>query len=301
MSSVDGLVAEVPGVELLLADVRRVGEVPEVVLDEPEDRVGDHVVEAVVGLGVAADQQHAVVDAVDRELDGAAAFLGDGHVLVGHRRGDPERVAVGDQAGQRRDQPAAAAAHGALSPLVKLKLGRASVGDDYQRVAVGHVVHPTPRPDLRCQCGANSTEPSSGGAGGGDEGTSGSASGTAKGWAGLAVGSCRGVGVSGLRCALLRAEGRCVTDFEDPPSAAFARRRTPPPRATRPRCGRARGGSGSRETVSTTRGRPTSGGSLGGSEGMNSSGPIRRATSMRAKASTPAPACDQRTLSFMAS
>ena len=123
--AVDRLVAEVPGVELLLADVRRVGEVPEVVLDEPEDRVGDHVVEAVVGLGVAADQQHAVVDAVDRELDRAAVLLGDGDVLVGHRRGDPERVAVGDQARERRDQAAAAAAQRALAVLVALELERA--------------------------------------------------------------------------------------------------------------------------------------------------------------------------------
>ena len=107
--AVDRLVAVVPGVELLLADVRGVGEVPEVVLDEPEDRVGDHVVEAVVGVGVAADQQHPVVDPVDRELGRAAAFLGDGDVLVGHRRGDPERVAVGDEPGERGDQAAAAA------------------------------------------------------------------------------------------------------------------------------------------------------------------------------------------------
>ena len=53
---VDRPCSRVPGVELLLADVGRVGEVPEVVLDEPEDRVGDHVVEAVVGARVAADQ-----------------------------------------------------------------------------------------------------------------------------------------------------------------------------------------------------------------------------------------------------
>ena len=131
--AVDRLVAVVPGVELLLADVRRVGEVPEVVLDEPEDRVGDHVVEAVVGFGVAADQPHPVVDAVDRELDRAALLFGDGDVLVGHRRGDPERVAVGDQAGERGDQAAAAAAHGALAVLVALELQRAPVGDDDQR------------------------------------------------------------------------------------------------------------------------------------------------------------------------
>ena len=136
--AVDGLVAEVPGVELLLADVGRVGEVPEVVLDEPEDRVGDHVVEALVGFGVGADQQHPVVDAVDRELGRSAALFADRDVLVGHRRGDPERVAVGDESRERRDQPAAAPLHGPLPILAPLELGRAAVGDDNQRVRFGH-------------------------------------------------------------------------------------------------------------------------------------------------------------------
>ena len=142
--AVDRLVAEVPGVELLLADVGRVGEVPEVVLDEPEDRVGDHVVEAVVGVGVAADHQHPVLDPVDRELGRPAALLGDGDVLVGHRRGDPERVAVGDEAGERGDQAAAAALHRPLAALVSLELRRTAVGDDDQRIGVGHPAEPTP-------------------------------------------------------------------------------------------------------------------------------------------------------------
>ncbi len=148
--AVDRLVAEVPGVELLLADVRRVGEVPEVVLDEPEDRVGDHVVEAVVGLGVAADQQHPVVDPVERELGRPAALFGDGDVLVGHRRGDPERVAVGDQARERRNQAAAAAPHGALPVLVALELGRPPVRDDDQRRGV-HAAKITDPARLRCR------------------------------------------------------------------------------------------------------------------------------------------------------
>src|SRR5207342_2610227 len=52
--------------------------------------------------------------------------------------GDPEGVAMGDEAGERRDQAAAAAPHGALAALVELELGRAAVGDDDQRVAAGH-------------------------------------------------------------------------------------------------------------------------------------------------------------------
>jgi hypothetical protein len=47
---VDDVVAELERLDLVPADVRRVALVPEVVLDEPEHRVGEDVVEAVVGL-----------------------------------------------------------------------------------------------------------------------------------------------------------------------------------------------------------------------------------------------------------
>ena len=136
--AVDRLVAVVPGVALLLADVRRVGEVPEVVLDEPEDRVGDHVVEAVVGGRVAADHADAVVDPVELELDRPAlGLLGDGDVLVGHRRGDPDRVAVGDQPREGGDEAAAAAPQRPLTVLAALELQRPPIRDDDQ----GRVVH----------------------------------------------------------------------------------------------------------------------------------------------------------------
>ena len=53
---VDDVVAELEGLDLLAADVRRVREIPQVVLDEPQHRVGEDVVEAVVGLGVGDDE-----------------------------------------------------------------------------------------------------------------------------------------------------------------------------------------------------------------------------------------------------
>ena len=48
----------------MAADVRRVGQVPQVVLDEPQHRVGEDVVEAVVGVGVGLDEAHVVLAAV---------------------------------------------------------------------------------------------------------------------------------------------------------------------------------------------------------------------------------------------
>ena len=96
---VDGAVALLVGVDLVAADVRRVREVPEVVLDEPQHRVGHDVVEAVVGLRVALDELDAVVvpsSSTSKRLAAVlAAHLG---VLVGHRRGDPDGVAVVDEA-----------------------------------------------------------------------------------------------------------------------------------------------------------------------------------------------------------
>jgi hypothetical protein len=135
---VDDLVALLPGVHLGLADVRRVGEVPEVVLDEPEDRVRDHVVEAVVCGGVRGDHLHVVGDPVHLDLGRPLALVGDDDVLVGHRRCDPERLAVRDQPGERRHQPTAAAIHHPLTGLIAAELRRAAVRDDRQWV-LGHI------------------------------------------------------------------------------------------------------------------------------------------------------------------
>ena len=110
---VDDVVAELEGLDLLAADVGGVGEVPQVVLDEPQHRVGEHVVEAVVGLGVADDEAHLVLAAGGRAHRRSArppcSCETRGVVLV-HRRGDPDRLAVGGQPGERRHQAARARA-----------------------------------------------------------------------------------------------------------------------------------------------------------------------------------------------
>ena len=125
---VDHRVAGVPGVGLLLADVGGVGEVPEVVLDEPQDRVRDHVVEAVVGLGLGLDHEHVVGDTVELDPDrGTLALARDLDVLVGHRGGDPERPAVSDQARERGHQAAAAALDLPFAVGSALELRRAPV------------------------------------------------------------------------------------------------------------------------------------------------------------------------------
>ena len=133
---VDGLVAVVEGLHLVPADVRRVAQVPEVVLDEPEHRVGDDVVEAVVGLGVALDEAHAEGAALGRlDLERLAVVLaGDVDVLIGHRGRDPDRVAVGGEARQGGHE----ATRAALDRAVLLVGDRATVGDQDQWRLLAH-------------------------------------------------------------------------------------------------------------------------------------------------------------------
>jgi hypothetical protein len=133
---VDDVVAELEGLDLVAADVRRVREVPEVMLDEPQHRVREDVVEAVVGVGVALDQAHLerAPAVVGTHLEGlAAGLLRAPGVALGQRRGDPHRVAVRGQAGQRGHQ----AARPALEAAVVVEGDRPPVGDQDQRPLAG--------------------------------------------------------------------------------------------------------------------------------------------------------------------
>ena len=132
---VDDVVAVLEGLDLVAPHVRGVAEVPEVVLDEPQHRVGEDVVEAVVGVGVGGHEAHLVL-APARRLDRerpTARLVGAAHVGVAERTGDPRRVAVGGQAGERRDQ----AARPALDRPVVLEGHRPAVGDQDQAAGGG--------------------------------------------------------------------------------------------------------------------------------------------------------------------
>ena len=93
---VDLRVAAVPGVLQRDVDRRLVRELPEVVLEEPEHRVRDDVVEPVVGRLVVCDEAQAKRRAVARALldRGPARLDRDRPVLVAHRAGDPGHVVV---------------------------------------------------------------------------------------------------------------------------------------------------------------------------------------------------------------
>ena len=137
---VHALVAGVPRLSLDQAEVRHVREVPQVVLDEPQHRVRDHVVEAVVGLRVRCDQADAVGHAVHLDLEVAVAVRAARlDVLVGHRRRDPQRVAVSQQARERRDEAAAPAPRHEVARGIALERGRAAIGEqDQPALRVSH-------------------------------------------------------------------------------------------------------------------------------------------------------------------
>ena len=78
-SFVDAHVAVLPGVLKAVIDGGRVGELPEVVLEEPQHRVCDHVVEPVVGHLVVGDQPQTERRAVSRRL--VDRLVGDSPVL----------------------------------------------------------------------------------------------------------------------------------------------------------------------------------------------------------------------------
>ena len=98
---------------------------PEPVLDEPQHRVRNDVVEAVVGDRVDCDE---------RAL--GAAFVGDGTVFLRHRTRDPRDVVPVEQSAERGDEAAAAALLHAPATDAVVR-DRPAVRDDDQPQATG--------------------------------------------------------------------------------------------------------------------------------------------------------------------
>ena len=94
---VHGHVPAAPRFMELWAEVWRGAEAPQVMLQEPESRVGDHVVEAVIRRRVVSDQAQTIGGAVGRLLVERLAALGRHRpVLIAHRARHPGDVVVGE-------------------------------------------------------------------------------------------------------------------------------------------------------------------------------------------------------------
>ena len=130
---VDGDVAVVPCVVEAVVDVGCGREPPEVVLDEPQHRVRDHVVVPVVGGRVVRDQVEPVRRPAVRHLvhRPVCLFRHDA-VLLRHRARDPGDVVVVDEAAEGRDEAAATAPGDAPASGVAVVHDRPAVRDDDQ-------------------------------------------------------------------------------------------------------------------------------------------------------------------------
>ncbi len=124
-------VAVVPGVHLVGADVRVPAEIPEVVLDEPQHRVGDDVVVLVVGLGGRRDVAQAVLLAVEAHLHGTVPG-GKAALGVTQGRRHPGAGVVAQDLGEDRDQAAGPAGDDRLSGRVVVERHRAAVGGHHE-------------------------------------------------------------------------------------------------------------------------------------------------------------------------
>ena len=96
--------------------------------------IGEDVVEGVVGVRVARDQAHLELPArgrADRECP-SAVLARDGHLVLVHRGGNPDRVAVRGQPGQRRHE----AARAPLDLSVRAEVDRPTVAHQHQRSAL---------------------------------------------------------------------------------------------------------------------------------------------------------------------
>ena len=111
-------------------------EIPQLVLQEPQRRIGELVVEAVEVAGVVGDQPEPVRRAVTTGLvEGAVGLCGDGVILLRHRVGDPGDLVARHERAERRDEAAAAPARRPAFGIPPVGDGSA-VGDDDQPAAV---------------------------------------------------------------------------------------------------------------------------------------------------------------------
>src|SRR5581483_4580647 len=125
---VDADVAVVPGLVDRTADVRGTGGVPHEMLQEPEQRVGEGVIEALVD---GARHLHEVdVDLRIRQLHGAPGELRGAPVAFRHGGGDP---GDGDEAAgcqKRRHHATAAAVGDQFAVRIEAVFDRAAVAGD---------------------------------------------------------------------------------------------------------------------------------------------------------------------------
>ena len=123
-----------PGPLGLPVEARRVGQVEQGVMDEPQHAVRDHVVEAGEGGGLNRDVPNVVLRILRQDLDAALwRPLGYQAVALSHGGGDPQAPGGLQGAGQPGDQPAQPPALDHLAVRVEVVRDGSAVGGDDHR------------------------------------------------------------------------------------------------------------------------------------------------------------------------
>jgi hypothetical protein len=105
-------------------------EIPQVVMEEPQQAIADVVVEVVVGALVEREQSQEVLRVLERHLEASVrALLRPFAVALAHGGGDPQACGVLNRGGECRHEPAAASAGDELS-LHLAERDRTAVGRD---------------------------------------------------------------------------------------------------------------------------------------------------------------------------
>ncbi len=122
-----------PRVPRLFVDVRCAWSVPEIVLEEPEERVRDPIVIAVVRVRIGQNEAKADVGVrgPDHGFAGLLSLQGTLTISVGHGAGDPCQIAEAADCADRGDDAATSSFGAVRAILFDLEFDRAAVrGDD---------------------------------------------------------------------------------------------------------------------------------------------------------------------------
>ena len=151
--AVDGLVPVLPGVEFLPTDVRSIREIPEVVLDKPQNRVGDHVVVPVVRVVVDDDESSSRPLPEAFELEPVVAGFGrDQPILARDRSGHPDCGGCVKEPRKRRDEATTAPPRHPSALAYALERHWSAIGDQDQGIRHdirAFVMHPRTLPGGR--------------------------------------------------------------------------------------------------------------------------------------------------------
>jgi hypothetical protein len=133
--SIDCNVSLVPGLPGLVVDVGRARSIPKIMLQEPEQGIGDPVVIAMVGFGIGNDEAKSETRQIryrEERFSPLPHLLRDDAISGSHRAGHPNGVGEACCGAHGSNDSACAPLRGDLAIVGLVELDRPAVGDDDQ-------------------------------------------------------------------------------------------------------------------------------------------------------------------------